>query len=62
MLKSNKHGKTSGYSKENIEKEVALMKRYPPAEDWHQIDKASNEVVMTYLLQNWDSLVRDLEL
>ena len=28
------------------------MKRYPLAEDWHGIDKASNKVVMTYLLEN----------
>ena len=30
------------------------MKCYLPAGDWHWIDKASNKVAMTYLLQNWD--------
>ena len=54
MLKTNKCCKTSGYFMENIEKKVALMKRYPPAGDWCQIDKASKKVAMTYLLQNWD--------
>ena len=54
MSKTNKCHKTSGYSTEHIEKEVALMKRYPLAGDWRRIDKASNKVVMTYLLQNWD--------
>ena len=54
MLKANKCRKTSGYSTENIEKEVALMKCYLPAGDWCRIDKALNKVVMTYLLQNWD--------
>ena len=34
MLKTNKRCKTSSYSTENIEKEVALMKCYPPAGDW----------------------------
>ena len=52
MSKTDKRQKRSGYSTEHIEKEVALMKRYPLAEDWHGIDKASNKVVMTYLLQN----------
>ena len=52
MSKTDKRQKTSGYSMEHIEKEVALMKRYPLAEDGHGIDKASNKVVMTYLLQN----------
>ena len=33
MLKTNKRRKTSGYSTENIEKEVALMRCYPPAGD-----------------------------
>ena len=54
MSKTNKCHKTSGYSTEHIEKEVALMKRYPLAGDWRRIDKASNKVEMTYLLQNWD--------
>ena len=48
MSETNKCRKTCGYSTENIEKEVALMKRYPPARDWRRIDKASNKVVMTY--------------
>ena len=30
------------------------MKCYLPAGDWRRKDKASNKVVMTYLLQNWD--------
>ena len=54
MPKTNKRRKTSSYSTKNIEKEVALMKRHPPAGDWHQRDKTSNKVVMTYLRQNWD--------
>ena len=48
MSETNKCRKTSGYSTENIEKEVALMKCYPPAGDWRRIDKAPNKVVMTY--------------
>ena len=38
MSKTDKRQKTRGYSTEHIEKEVALMKRYPLAEDWHGID------------------------
>ena len=53
MSKTNKCRNTSGYSTEHIEKEVALMKRYPLAGDWRRIDKASNKVEMTYLLQNF---------
>ena len=30
------------------------MKCYPPAGSWRRIDKSSNKVVMTFLLQNWN--------
>ena len=51
MSKTNKRHETSCYCHESIEKKIVLMKCYPPAGDWRWIDKTSNNIVMTYLLQ-----------
>ena len=54
MSKTNKRHETSGYCQETIEKEITLMKCYPPAGDWRWIDKTTNKIVMTCLLQTWN--------
>ena len=54
MSKTNKRGTTSGYCQENIGNKIALMKRYHPGGDWRRIDKTSNKIVMSYLLQTWN--------
>ena len=51
MSKTDKRCTTSGYCRENIEKKITLMKRHHPGGDWRQIDKTSNKIVMSYLLQ-----------
>ena len=60
MSKANKRHETSGYCQETIEKEIALMKCYLPAGDWCRIDKTTNKVVMTYLLQTWNYSCEEL--